>query len=54
VIYTPNGVLSSSMAGVDYDGALVGLSVQLQGADKIVTYDPSLFPPQPPRVSIAQ
>jgi hypothetical protein len=54
VLYTPNGLLSASFADTTYRGALVGWAVALSGAKKEIIYTPELFPPQPPRVSIAQ
>lgn len=54
VLYTPNGLLSASFADTEYRGALVGWAVDLSGSSKKIIYYPDLFPPQPPRVSIAQ
>lgn len=54
VVYTPNGVLSASFSKTEWKGALIGWLVNLAGSERTITHDPTLFPPQPPRVSIAQ
>ena len=54
VIYAPNGGIGGSFSSGFYKGALVGWRVSLSGSDTDIIRDPTLFPPQPPRVSIAQ
>lgn len=53
VLFAPNGGISGSFSDGFYKGALVGWRVSLSGSDSDIIRDPTLFPPQPPRVSIA-
>ncbi len=54
VIYAPNGGISGSFSSGFYKGALIGWRVSMSGSDTDIIRDPTLFPPQPPRVSMAE
>lgn len=54
VLYAPRANISASHSKGTYIGALIGWRVSLSGSNTRIERDPDLFPPQPPRVSIAQ
>lgn len=54
VIYGPKGVVDLSFPDVSLRGAIIGWAVKLSGADAEIYEDPSLLPPLPPTVYIAQ
>jgi hypothetical protein len=54
VLYAPRGNISGSYSSGTYIGALLGWRVSLSGSTSQIIRDPDMFPPQPPRVLLAQ
>ena len=54
VVYGPNGVVDSSFPSVTYYGAVIGWRVKMSGSSATIIHIPSLLPPMPPKVSVAQ
>jgi hypothetical protein len=54
VLYAPGAGLEISGAHLRIIGALIGDTVELSGSSLDLRYDPSLLPPRPPRIQIAE
>lgn len=54
VLYAPRSQVKLSGSGFNLIGALVGNQVSISAANSTLIEDPTLIPPQPPQVSIAQ
>ncbi|MCC6614094.1 MAG: hypothetical protein IT320_11500 [Anaerolineae bacterium] len=54
VIYAPHGAVQGSMSSMDVIGAIVANTMNMSGSDLDLIYDPTILPPRPPQVQIAE
>jgi len=54
VIYAPHGAVQGSLSDMDVIGAIVANTMNMSGSDLDLIYDPTILPPRPPQVQIAE
>jgi hypothetical protein len=54
VIYAPNGGVSMNLSTLNMTGAIIANTISMSGSEFYLTADPTLIPPRPPSVQVAE
>jgi Flp pilus assembly protein TadG len=54
VIYAPNGGVNFNLSNLTMRGAIIANTITMGGSNFTLVYDPTLIPPRPPSVNVAE